>query len=98
MRAIIATVMMSGIDFSDMAFLQCLGTEAQPALMAAYIEASNLEGRCHADVEDVRNIHAETGKATHRKSFLVLSDRGIFLFHSTLNLGFFRRCSRLRNS
>jgi hypothetical protein len=57
MRAIIATVMMSGIDFSDMAFLQCLGTEAQPALMAAYIEASNLEGKCHADVENVRNIH-----------------------------------------
>jgi hypothetical protein len=34
--------------------LQCLGTEAQPALMAAYIEASSLEGKCHADVEDVR--------------------------------------------
>jgi PAS domain-containing protein len=29
------------------------------------------------------------------KLFLVLSDRGIFLFHSALNLGFFCRCSRL---
>jgi hypothetical protein len=67
MSAIIATVMMRGIDLSDMAFLQCLGTEAQPAFMAAYIEASNLEGKCHADLENVRNIHVRHGESYSQK-------------------------------
>jgi hypothetical protein len=72
MRAIMATVTMRGIDFSDMAFLQRLGTEAQARSSDRHLYKRQIGKKDVIETIECQKKNHGSPKAQARIDFFIL--------------------------